>query len=128
MPKLAKTRENVDAKQLTATSSNISYEKLTDAKGQPFVLSFHRKLMDGYRFDNLSRQNLKAFQGFLDKISSLTVNDVDKLYRCQPDNADIVDDKQVQHYEITKKFRLHGVLINGRFEVVRLDPNHNYHD
>jgi hypothetical protein len=53
---------------------------------------------------------------------------MDKVYRRIPDKEDIAYGRQVQHYEVSKHFRIHGIVENGRFEVLRLDPNHNKHN
>ena len=127
MPKLTKTKSGTNANKLTITDDYVGAAKLADAGSRPFVLSFHRKLKHGFTFSNLDLKNVKDFQRFLDKISISTVNDVDKTYRRVPDKEDTVDGQQVQHYGITDKFRLHGILVDGRFEVIRVDPNHKVH-
>ena len=38
-----------------------------------------------------------------------------------------VNGQQVHHYEVSQKFRIHGILEEGRFKVIRLDPNHKVH-
>ena len=50
--------------------------------------------------------------------------DVDKQYLRKPDKQDMFNDMQMIHYEVSEVFRVHGVIKDGRFYVVRLDPNH----
>jgi hypothetical protein len=95
---------------------------------RPFIVSFCRKLQRGYGFTKMEKRHLKEFQSFLDKISSLSVSKVDESYKRKSDATDILDGQQVVHYEIADAFRLHGLYLDGRFEVVRIDPNHTYHD
>lgn len=75
----------------------------------------------------MSLNDVKEFQRFLDKISQMTVQQVDTLFRRQTDCSDFYQGNQVQHYEVTKKFRIHVILENGRYKVIRLDPNHEFH-
>ena len=38
------------------------------------------------------------------------------------------DNKPVLHYGVTDAFRIHTVLEEGRYVVIRLDPNHRVHN
>lgn len=102
--------------------------KLTTKVDVPFQLCFRYKLQKGFSFENLQKDNLKALQGFLDKVSQMTVDQVDKLYGRKPDKQDIFNGQQVKHYEVNLKFRIHGINESGYFKVIRLDPNHEVHD
>lgn len=95
---------------------------------RPFIISFRRKLQKGYRFTDLEKMHLKVFQGFLDKVSGMTVQQVDAQYLRPADKQDIKDGENIQHYKITDSFRIHGVYNNERFEVIRIDTNHKVHD
>ena len=117
---MAKLTSN-NQKQLT------SPQNLTRVTKGPFVISFCRKLEHGYNFMCLEKKHLMLFQKFLDIASALTVQEMDKKYRRDADKNDTVDGQQVQHYGADNKFRLHGVYIDGRFEVIRIDPNHKVH-
>lgn len=101
--------------------------KLTNRVDVPFQLCFRYKLQNGYTFEDLQIDNLKAFQRFLNKVGQMSVDQVDKQYGRKPDKQDKFNDLQVQHYEITPKFRIHGVNESGYFKVIRLDPNHIVH-
>ena len=127
MGALTNTDKNISKGPFTKTDSSISGEKLSRVVSGPFVVSFHRKLQNKYRFDSLEKKNLKEFQKFLDNISQMSITEADNRYKRRPDKEDMVDGQQVQHYEVTEKFRIHGVIISGRLEVVRLDPNHGVH-
>ena len=109
------------------TASLLSPERLTNRTDAPFILSFKYPLAKGYTFSDMSLDDVKAFQRFLDKISQMTVQQVDILFRRQTDCSDFYQGNQVQHYEVTKKFRIHVILENGRYKVIRLDPNHEFH-
>lgn len=113
-------------------------EKLTDRKHShsgklanrahaPFSITFRHKLLNGYRLSDLKRENYKELQNFLDKVCGVPFNDVDKLYRRKSDDADLYDGEQIIHYEVTGKFRIHGVIENAQFIVLRFDPNHKVH-
>ncbi len=117
------------AKKLTNTVEvpRDGYEPLTKLNELPFIISFKYKLKKGYTFKELKQNHLKELQHFLDKISGMTISQVDGRYLRQPDSTDVYNGSQVQHYEVTPKFRIHGVLEDKRFEIIRLDPNHKKH-
>ena len=101
---------------------------LTTKTDVPFVLKFKSPLEKSFTFKEMNQQNNKDFQNFLNKISRMTVQEVDKLFVRPPDKEDIVNGKQVIHYAVTDKFRIHVVMDNdGYFEVIRMDPNHKFH-
>ena len=58
----------------------------------------------------------------------MTVSDVDKQFKRKNDKKDSFEGQQVYHYEVSKKFRIHGIIEEGRFKVIRLDPNHRVHN
>lgn len=101
---------------------------LTDQRDVPFELSFKYPLEKGYTFKEMSMKNIKEFQGFLDKVSHMTVQQVDKLYARKPDSKDIYKGMQVYHYGVTNVFRIHVVLEAGYYKIIRLDPNHKIHN
>ena len=103
--------------------------KLTNRRNVnvPFELCFKYKLQKGYSFDELSMQNIKEFQRFLNKVSKMNITDVDKLYLRRSDKNDLFMNNQIQHYEITSSFRIHVVLEEGYYKIIRLDPNHKVH-
>lgn len=101
--------------------------KLTSKVDVPFHLCFKYKLENGYTFEELQKDNLKSFQGFLNKVSQMTVDQVDKLYGRKPDKQDTFNNQQVKHYGVTDQFRIHGINEAGLFKVIRLDPNHKVH-
>lgn len=94
----------------------------------PFILCFKYQLHRGYTFDTLTHIHLKEFQRFLNQISAMTFQDVEKNYRRSSDSSDTFEGKQVIHYGFGKRFRIHGVIEEGQFVVLRIDPDHNYHD
>ena len=102
-------------------------KKLTNQREVPFELNFKYPLEKGYTFKEMTMQNVKEFQGFLDKVSRMTVWQVDRLYARKPDSNDSYNGKQVYHYGITDAFRIHVVLEDGYYKVIRLDPNHKVH-
>ena len=53
---------------------------LTNQRDVPFELGFKYPLEKGYTFKEMSMRDIKDFQGFLDKVSNMTVQQVDKLY------------------------------------------------
>ena len=101
--------------------------KLSDRVYAPFSITFRHKLLNGYRLSDLKRENYKELQSFLDKVCGIPFNDVDKLYRRKSDSDDSYEGEQIIHYEVTGKFRIHGIIENSQFIVLRLDPNHRVH-
>lgn len=114
--------------KLTNKSSlELPPKQLTSNHNSPFLLGLKHKLEKGYSFKEMQVKNNKAFQKFLDAISTLTVFQVDKSYGREPDKKDFYGKKTVRHYEVTKKFRLHVILEDGVYFIVKLDPNHSVH-
>lgn len=101
--------------------------KFTNQRDAPFEVCFKYPLERGYTFRELSQKNLKEFQRFLDKVSSMTVDQVDRSFRRDTDKNDSYHGSQVYHYEVSEKFRIHVVIEAGYFKVIRLDPNHRFH-
>lgn len=103
--------------------------KLTQDRNRevPFILCFKYKLQNKYTFKEFKAEHNRVFQAFLDKVSNMTVNDVDKLYLRHPDHQDTFRGLSVQHYTVNEKFRIHGVFENGEFVVLRLDTKHQIH-
>lgn len=120
------------AKRYAQTLTNPSVAaytpiKLTENTNSPFILCFKYPLQKGYTFSEMSKADIRSFQRFLDKVSKMTVQQVDKTFRRQPDHNDMYKGQQIQHYEVTNKFRIHVVLEGGRYKVIRMDPNHTVH-
>ncbi|MFV0351398.1 MAG: MAG6450 family protein [Oscillospiraceae bacterium] len=102
-------------------------EKLTSRVDVPFILTFRRKLHNQYRFVDLSKNDLKNLQSFFDLAGECSVTQMDKRYRRKTDSTDTLDGLQVIHYGANTPLRIHGVYINQRFEVVRIDAKHKKH-
>ncbi len=101
--------------------------KLTDSNDTRFIISFRYKLKKAYTFTDLQWKNVKEFQRFLDKVSNMTLDQVEKLYHRDDDPNDLFNGEQITHYKVTDSFRIHGVFENGLFVVLRLDLNHRVH-
>ena len=101
---------------------------LTNKRDVPFILCFKYPLEKNYTFTELDKRNNKEFQSFLDKVSRMTVQQVDKAFARRPDKEDTFHGLQVYHYEVTNSFRIHVINEGGRYKIIRLDPNHSYHD
>ena len=93
----------------------------------PFELCFKYHLENGYTFKELTPENVKQFQIFLDKVSQMTVTQVDKAYSRKPDTDDVYNGMQVYHYAVTEVFRIHVVIEAGYYKIIRLDPRHKLH-
>ena len=93
----------------------------------PFELCFRYPLENGYTFKELTPENVKQFQAFLDKVSQMTVTQVDMAYSRKPDSNDTFNGMQVYHYEVTRVFRIHVVNESGYYKIIRLDPRHKVH-
>lgn len=101
--------------------------KLTSRVDVGFELCFKYPLAKGYTFRELTKQDLKVLQAFLDKVSKMTVQQVDESFSRVPDKNDKFRDCQVLHYALSDKFRIHVVLESGSYKVLRLDPQHKFH-
>lgn len=100
---------------------------LTDKVDSPFELCFKYPLEKGYTFKELTKKNNKELQSFLDKVSKMTVAQVNRSFARKPDKDDTYNKLQVYHYEVTDKFRIHVVIEEGQYKVIRIDPKHNVH-
>ena len=103
--------------------------KLTDEhhRDVPFELCFKYPLENGYTFKEMTPENNKQFQKFLNKVSKMTVTEVDKALLRKPDISDTFMGRQVYHYKVDSTFRIHVVIEEGSFKVIRLDPKHKFH-
>lgn len=101
---------------------------LTNERDVPFELCFKYPLQNGFTLCDLSKQNIKEFQSFLNKVSGMNVAQVDSLYARKPDKNDVFNGLQVYHYAVTRKFRIHVVNEAGYYKIIRLDPNHDVHN
>lgn len=108
-------------------ANEIKGHLLTNYRDVPFVLCFKYPLERGYTFLELSQQNKKEFQTFLDKISRMTVQQVNEAFARKPDKNDTYNGNKIYHYAVTDSFRIHVVIEEGRYKVIRLDPNHRVH-
>ncbi len=102
-------------------------ELLTNRLEMPFVLCFKYKLENGYTLSDMKTPQFKELQVFLDRVSQMTFSQVERRYRRNSDKGDIFEGEQVIHYGIGETFRIHGIIENGQFIVLRLDPQHKYH-
>ena len=109
------------------TGPKKSSRLLTTQRDVGFVLCFKYPLEKKYSFTELEKQNNKEFQGFLDKVSKMTVQQVDQAFARKPDKNDTYNGLQVYHYAITDSFRIHVVNEAGHYVVIRLDPHHKVH-
>lgn len=100
---------------------------LTSHLTSPFTLCFRYKLYNNYTFSKMKGHQLKEWQHFLDQVSQMTFEDVEKRYRRISDTTDTFKDEQVIHYGISEAFRVHGIIEGGQFVVLRLDPKHSVH-
>lgn len=102
----------------TFTNKNISR----------FILGFNYSLIKNYTFNEMTARDNKKFQKFLDIVSKLSVREVDEKYERVLDSTDFYNGLQVRHYELSDKFRIHVVLEYGVYYIIRLDPNHRFHN
>lgn len=107
--------------------NNVSSEKLTSRIHRPFVISLKYELLDGYKLTNMSIQDIKHFQSFLDKVTKMTFQQVDTVYKRKSDKQDKYISSGIIHYEYSDGCRVHGIIEEGRFKLLRIDPNHRVH-
>ena len=100
---------------------------LTNNREVPFELCFKYPLENGYSLKELTHENVIQFQTFLNKVSHMTVSQVDRAYSRKPDKNDIYKDQQVYHYAVTESFRIHVVNEAGYYKIIRFDPRHRVH-
>lgn len=101
---------------------------LTNKNTSRFILGFNYSLIKDYTFNEMTVRDNRKFQKFLDLVSKLSVREVDEKYSRVPDFTDVYNGLQVRHYEVSDKFRIHVILENGVYYIIRLDPNHKFHN
>lgn len=99
---------------------------LTNKTSAKFVISFKYKLYKNYTFLELQLRDNRKLQKFLDKITNMTYQQVEDSYRRENDKNDKFRGVQVIHYGYDD-LRLHGILEDGYFVVIRIDPYHKFH-
>lgn len=102
-------------------------ERLSNHLSSPFSLCFRYKLQNGYTFSDLNVHQLREFQAFLNRSSQMTFEQVERRYRRASDTSDTFNGDQVIHYGIGQVFRIHGIIEEAQFVVLRLDPTRKYH-
>lgn len=110
------------------TGEKIKDRLLTIKCDSPFVLGFRYPLEKKFTLAEMEKRNNKDFQRFLDKISQMSVQQVDELFARKPDKNDTYRGMQVLHYGVTDSFRIHVVFEDGIYKIIRFDPNHKVHD
>lgn len=100
---------------------------LTNKRDTPFVLCFKYSLEKGYKLGDLEMRDVQDLHRFLEKIANMTVQQADSSFARKPDRNDTYKDSQVYHYAITDSFRVHVILEEGRYIIIRLDPKHAVH-
>ena len=126
---MVKTNNKKSAgRELTSKNKSASQSsQLTRRLERPFVVCFSRKLENNYKLSGLKERNIKELHTFFEKAIGLPVKQVDDLFLRNPDKEDKLDSIQIQHYEVTKTFRIHGFYADEHFHLVRLDPKHDVH-
>ena len=108
--------------------NNSTGSKLTqNSVDMLFSLTLKYPLENNYNFKKLKSEHLREFQSFLDKVSSMTFSQVDNLFLRNPDTNDKFQGKQIQHYEVSNCFRIHGVIEDSHLVILRIDPRHDKH-
>lgn len=100
---------------------------LTNKRDVAFVLCLKYPLEKNYTFTDLEKRDNKDFQNFLDRVSKMTVQQVDEAYARKPDKNDQYGELQIYHYAISNSFRIHVVNEAGHYVIIRLDPHHKVH-
>ena len=101
---------------------------LVQKKELPFVVAFRYPLLRGFTFDRLEKKDLKEWQNFLDKVSQMSYSQVRKQYMRTSDKNDRFFGEQILHFAVSKTFRVHGVIVDEVFCVLRLGRNHKVHN
>ena len=127
------TLEHVSQDQINTVDNNIKYYK---DKLNTLTLQYQQKqneltqLTHEYtdeQIDALITQMKEKKQILLNKVSQMTVTQVDRAFSRKPDKSDTYNGMQVYHYEVTDVFRIHVVIESGYYKIIRLDPKHKVH-
>jgi len=92
-----------------------------------FVLGFKYPLLSDYTFKEISKENIRQFQNFLNKVSKMTLQEVETAFAQKPDKNDEFKGIPVHHYKVNKSFRIHTIFEDGVHIIIRIDPNHHFH-
>lgn len=109
--------------------TNIKGQLLAEGKNSKaeFKMSLERTLEKKFCFDKLQQKDIKTFNSFIERTVGKDFQEVNKRFLRKPDKNDKIDGNSVYHYEVSKKFRIHGYLNEGYFVICRVDPNHKFH-
>lgn len=96
--------------------------KLTQRQNRevPFELCFKYPLENGYTFKELTPENIRQFQAFLNKVSQMTVLQVDQSFARKPDTNDRYHGMQVYHYEVSEG-RSHVYVVREREGILGME-------
>lgn len=105
---------------------------LTTRNSVPFRLAINHSLENNYNFKHkkLNPAKLKELNAFIDKAIGQSISDAEALFKRETDTNDKygLEKKQILHFEVGKKFRIHGYYSGGFFVLCRLDPDHKVHN
>ena len=113
---------------LTNIETDIKPNKLTTKINAPFIVSFKYSLKKGYKLKDLQLCDVQELSRFFDKVAQMDFNQVEQKYRKTSDKKDQYKCQQVIHYQYSNSGRIHGIIEEGRFKVLRIDPNHKFHN
>lgn len=103
---------------------------LTSYTKTPFKMSIERVFERGYCLKSLEKSHMKKLNEFIKRTvgNDLSFKEVQENYGRRPDKTDTIDGYEVVHYQVDRKFRLHGIIRDASFVICRIDPNHKFHN
>ena len=114
-------------KFLTSVNEPKNNAILTVNIDRKFKILLSEEIQNGFDFSDMQSKEAHCLSRFFDKTIGKNWSFVEKKYGRQPDQNDIVNGREIMHFEVTSKGRLHGYELNGEFVIVRIDMNHKYH-
>lgn len=99
-----------------------------------FRIVIAHELEKKYCFKKLEKRNVKDFERFIEKTvgERKTITQVDQEFKCRSDSSDFVkvDGQRIPmvHYRVTDSCRVHGYYLGPDFVLLRIDPNHSFHN
>ncbi|MDE8053855.1 hypothetical protein PT072_08240 [Erysipelothrix rhusiopathiae] len=117
----------------TLTNKTIKVKNtgvLTNDVNRPFHIKFGPDICDKYNLSCCGKDGLiaKKIGQFLSKTVGNSWDQVEKNYKRTNDTNDKFNGHQIIHLKFSKSGRIHGYIEGTVFHVVRIDPNHDFHD
>lgn len=115
--------------KLTKIEKNPQETSALTDKSKTFYVLLGNELNSEYSFYKIESGHSKALFSFFSKTVGKVQQYVDSTFKRPTDKNDRHNNKQVEHYRVNDKFRIHGYYNDkGYFVLLKIDPSHKVHN